>query len=253
MISIETKNWEIKNIDTVFFDKDGTFVDLHFFWGKMTELRAKEVIKVFDLDENLFEKLCNMLGYCPVKQKMFPDGITALYSRSKIIEIFKGNLLEFNVKTTDIELEEIFDRVSELFYQNMYAYIKPIDEAIDLIKKLKNKNIKTAIITADSKVSCEKTLNHFNWNSLFDFVIARESTKETKESGCGAKLALKELGADPSKTIMIGDSPTDFECAKNAGIEKTILVSTGQVEKNVLLETSQYVVESLAEIKINEM
>ena len=42
MIKISSTDWEIDNIEAVLFDKDGTFIDLHFFWGKMTEMRAKE-------------------------------------------------------------------------------------------------------------------------------------------------------------------------------------------------------------------
>ena len=38
---------------------------------------------------------------------------------------------------------------------------------------------------------------------------------------------------------------------KNAGIEKTILVATGQIEAKDLLETSPYVVKNLAEIEID--
>ena len=45
MINLISKKWTLKNIDTVLFDKDGTFIDLHYFWGKMTEMRALEVIK----------------------------------------------------------------------------------------------------------------------------------------------------------------------------------------------------------------
>ena len=81
MISLKTKEWEINNIETIIFDKDGTFIDLHFFWGKMTELRAKEVIKKFNLNENLLSNLCLELGYDIKTQKMLNDGITALYSR----------------------------------------------------------------------------------------------------------------------------------------------------------------------------
>ena len=92
MISLKTKKWELKNIETILFDKDGTFIDLHYFWGKMTELRVQEIIKRFNLTENLFGKLCLYLGYDLNSQKMLPDGITALYSRSKIIEIFKNDL-----------------------------------------------------------------------------------------------------------------------------------------------------------------
>lgn len=34
MINLKTDNFEIDNIDTILFDKDGTFIDLHYFWGK---------------------------------------------------------------------------------------------------------------------------------------------------------------------------------------------------------------------------
>ena len=49
---------------------------------------------------------------------------------------------------------------------------------------------------------------------------------------------------------MIGDTPMDFECAKNAQIEKTILVSTGQIDKKGLLKTCPCVVDCLSEIEI---
>jgi len=41
MINLKTKNWQIENIDTIIFDKDGTLIDLHFFWGKRTQLRVE--------------------------------------------------------------------------------------------------------------------------------------------------------------------------------------------------------------------
>ena len=63
MISLKTKNWQIDDIETVLLDKDGTFIDLHYFWGKMTELRVKEIIKRFNLEAGNFRKLCLHLGY----------------------------------------------------------------------------------------------------------------------------------------------------------------------------------------------
>ena len=57
MIKIYSADWELDNIEAVLFDKDGTFIDLHYFWGKMTEMRAKEVIREFNLEVSLFEKI----------------------------------------------------------------------------------------------------------------------------------------------------------------------------------------------------
>ena len=49
---------------------------------------------------------------------------------------------------------------------------------------------------------------------------------------------------------MIGDAPMDYISAKNAGIERTILVATGQLDKKTLEETSLYTINSLKEIKL---
>ena len=95
------------------------------------------------------------------------------------------------------------------------------------------------------------TLEHFGWKSLFEVVIGRESTPEHKESGVPAKMALETLNANPKTTIMIGDAPMDYLAAKNAGVEKTILVATGQIDADSLLKTSLYVVESLSDIEIS--
>ena len=48
---------------------------------------------------------------------------------------------------------------------------------------------------------------------------------------------------------MIGDAPMDYISAKNAGIENIILVATGQIDKEDLFNTTDFVVEDLSEVK----
>lgn len=251
MISLKTQDWQLDNIDTVIFDKDGTFIDLHYFWGKMTELRVAEILKRYNLPKDNFQELCLRLGYDINSGKMLSDGITALYSRAIIIQIFCKDLKDFRVDISEKELEEIFDYVNTIFYKEMVKYTKPINSAIEFIKKLRKMDVKIGIVTSDSKESTELTLKHFDWENLFDIVIGRESTKETKESGIPVKLALEQLNACSENTIMIGDAPMDYIAAQNAGVEKTILVATGQIDKKDLLKTSDYVLDSLEEICIS--
>ncbi len=248
MINLKTLDWKIENIDTVLFDKDGTFIDLHYFWGKMSEMRSLECIKVFKLNEDVFEKLCLSLGYDRKTGKMLKDGITALYSRPKIIEIFTEDLNKLGANVIENQVEEIFDRVSKKFYKNLPEYTKPIPEAIDFIKKIKSMGVKTGIVTSDSIESTELTIKHFGWENLFDVKIGRESTKETKESGVPVKLALEKINSKAETSIMVGDAPMDYIAAKNAGVNRTILVATGQIEKDDLLKTSKFSLNSLDEI-----
>ncbi len=250
MVNLKTDDFCFENIETILFDKDGTFIDLHYFWGQMTKMRANEIIEKFSLNSDYFEKLCLMLGYNPTIGKMLSDGITALYSRSKIIEIFRTNLLSLGIKTSDTELTTIFDDISSKFYENIHEYTKPIPEAIGFIKKLRKTNVKLGIVTSDSKISTMLTLKNYNWEHLFDVTIGREDSPHTKESGEPTKLALKTISANPKTTIMIGDAPMDYISAKNAGIAKTILVASGQIDKAKLKNTSEFVVNSLSEIEI---
>ena len=248
MINLKTSDWEIENIDTVLFDKDGTFIDLHYFWGKMSEMRSLECIKVFQLNEDVFESLCLSLGYDRKTGKMLKDGITALYSRPKIIEIYTEDLNVLGANASEKQVEEIFDRVSKEFYKNLSEYTKPIPEAIEFIKKIKSLGVKTGIVTSDSIESTELTIKHFGWENLFDVAIGRESTKETKESGIPVKLALEKINSKAETSIMVGDAPMDYIAAKNAGVNRTILVATGQIEKDDLLKTSKFSLNSLDEI-----
>ena len=252
MICLKTQNWEIDNIETILFDKDGTFIDLHYFWGKMTELRCEEIIKTFNLNNTVFDKLCLILGYDRITKKMLSNGITAMYSRSTIIKIFREELEKFNVSTSEEKLAEIFDYVSTVFYKDMTKYIKPIEEAINFIKAIHTRGIKLGIVTSDSVKSTELTLEYFSWNNLFECAVGRECSNETKESGALTQIALQKLNANPQTTIMIGDAPMDYLAAKNAEINKTILVATGQISAEELKKTSPYVLNSLQELTIVE-
>ena len=250
MHSLKTKKWQIDNIDTILFDKDGTFVDLHYFWGQMTIMRANAIAKKYLLDEASVLKICNFLGYNPETSLMVPDGITALYSRSKIIEILRSDLKIFGLELTNSDLEKIFDDVSLEFYKDISKYTKIITSAVDFIKKAYSANFSLGIVTSDSVVSTNLTLEQYKLDNYFKAVIGRESHPDTKESGMPTKLALEKIGANPKNVVMIGDAPMDYISAKNAGIESTILVSTGQIAQSELDKISDYTCSSLGELEI---
>ena len=127
--------------------------------------------------------------------------------------------------------------------------VAAIDEAVEL----RENGIKVGIVTSDSVQSTILTIKNFGWENLFDVVIGRESTKETKESGIPTKLALEKLNSRPENTVMIGDAPMDYISAKNAGVNRTILVATGQLTCDELSQTSEYVLKSLGELECSKI
>lgn len=63
---------------------------------------------------------------------------------------------------------------------------------------------------------------------------------------------LEILQSNPTNTVMIGDAPMDYLAAKNADITTTILVATGQIEREELQQHSPYAVNTLNEVYINK-
>lgn len=248
MIKIVSKDWEINNIETILFDKDGTFVDLHLQWGKITELRANEIINFFNLKHSLFKDLCLFLGYDVVTKRMLSNGITAIYSRSVIIEKLILKLQELGIKTTKVEIETIFDIISNHVNENIYNFLYPIESAINFIKKVRNYGIKTGIVTADSVKTTQLTIDYFQWNTLFDVIIGRESSNFTKETGIPCQIALKKLNAINQSTLIIGDTFIDYLSAKKAEIDNVILVATGQTSIEELKSLTSYSIKTLDDI-----
>ena len=74
-------------------------------------------------------------------------------------------------------------------------------------------------------------INYIKENkNLFDIVLGRESSAETKESGALTKMALEKVKANPKTTIMIGDAPTsDILGGIQVGMRTCWVNATGKV------------------------
>ena len=81
---------------------------------------------------------------------------------------------------------------------------------------LKEKNVKTALVTNNSRKNVEYLLGKFNLN--FDLVLSREAGL-WKPSGSPFLLVLEKLGVKKKQCCVVGDSHFDVKAGKDAGIE----------------------------------
>ena len=252
MINLETKDWKIENIELVIFDKDGTFIDIHKYWGRVVELRAKEIISYFGLDDEIFKPLCDVMGYNIETGKLPPDSPVGLYARGKVQEILLYFLLSDNIDATIEDIENIFQTVGKEFIKEQEEYTVTIDDAVTLMKKLKSSGCKMAVITSDSKDNAVYTIKKRNLDKYFEGIYGAEDSKESKITGDIVRKVLQNLKIEPSKTVCIGDTYDDFLMAKNSGLKACINVSTGVVTKEQHREYNEFVAESLSEIDISK-
>ena len=249
MVSVFCNGYEFKNIEAVLFDKDGTFVDSNLYWGKLAERRIETIIEHFRLDKNLFDKLCNAIGYDTKTRKLICNGALAVLSRDEVIEILVSELKQF-IEVDFETIDMIFAKVHDEFLNEVYKYTKLIDGSEACFKRLKESKIKLAVVTSDSYANTVETLCTLKIEKYFDVVIGKDSCDESKKTGKPALLALNRLNTKPQNAIVVGDAPMDAQMATNAKLQGSILVTTGQADINDLQKYGTVVCNNLNSIII---
>lgn len=117
------------------------------------------------------------------------------------------------------------------------------DGVVDVLKHLKEKGIKTALLTRNSRRSVEILQKRHKLH--FDVVVTREDAPP-KPSPSPVKLISKKLGIDPKDLLMVGDVHFDIFSGKAAGT-KTALLCGGR-KLGVMEQTADYRLNSLSEL-----
>lgn len=112
---------------------------------------------------------------------------------------------------------DVYSR-AEASIAEVYLY----EGASVLLKSLKSKGKKLALISSGSKPSLERMLQRTRTNAYFDLVISGSDVEKRKPSPEGIESALAKLGAQKESSIMVGDSEHDLDAARNAGIDSVL-------------------------------
>jgi HAD superfamily hydrolase (TIGR01549 family) len=108
---------------------------------------------------------------------------------------------------------------------------------------LKERGLKVALVTNNSRDNVEYLLNKFNLS--FDLVLTRESGL-WKPSGAPFHAVLKQLKLDREECCVIGDTFFDIEAAKDAGIRKVFILNK---DREKFAETSAEIFTDVRELR----
>lgn len=111
----------------------------------------------------------------------------------------------------------------EYQYCNFKGLISLFPGVVEVLRELKEKDIKTAIVTSRLRRTTMEGIEKFDLHDFFDTVVTMEDTKKHKPDAEPAFEALRRLDIEAEKAIMVGDSKFDIMCARNAGV-KSVLV-----------------------------
>jgi HAD superfamily hydrolase (TIGR01549 family) len=112
--------------------------------------------------------------------------------------------------------------ILEKFEQDATAQATLKDGMIEFLSFLKDRRIKTALVTNNSRKNLEFLLDKFQLS--FDFLLSREAGL-WKPSGTPFVFALQNLGIEKSECCVIGDSHFDVKAAEDAGIKRVFMLN----------------------------
>ena len=250
MITLTFDGVVFDNIKAIIFDKDGTLIDGGPYWGRIIELRAKALMEYFRIRELCFADICDALGFSVRENRLKEEGPIALVSREEVIDNTWELLNTNKIKSTKLEISDVFTKTHDIFKKEMDKYIKIIPGVREFLDKIPS-DVAKILITSDALANTERGLELVGVKKYFDLVLTKESSDKPKSSGELPTNALRKFNVDISETVVIGDSPADYQMGKNAGIDKVILVASGQISKEKLSNYSEYTVSSLGDIKIS--
>lgn len=111
---------------------------------------------------------------------------------------------------------------------------KPYDGITELLKYLKQKGIKTAVVSNKSDSNVQALVKRY-FDGLFDVSVGARDGIPRKPAADLVNIALEELGVDKSDAVYIGDSDVDLATARNSGL-KMITVLWGFRDRKMLEE-----------------
>ena len=212
----------------VVFDKDGTLIDIHHYWGKMIELRAALIADRFAVKdkESLFKMLINVMGLDVETGLLKSSGPVGIRPRVEIVRLLVDALNEKGFMATEAEVEDVFQEIDRFSIIAAKTFIKKLPGVDVLLSTLKSNGQKLAIATTDLHSRAEMAMDISGINKYLDGVIGADDVQSSKPSPDMLLALMDRFGVAPTDTVMVGDATVDQAMAASAGVD-FIGVKTG--------------------------
>lgn len=191
------------------FDLDGTLVDTApDIIGALNLVLREEGIKPYHLDE-----------------------ARPLIGRGALELLRRGFALAGHPLAPEQE-KPLLDRLLKHYETHIDAFSTPFEGVVEAMDALSAAGAKLAVCTNKHTYLSVELIKRLGWSARFGSNRGSDSVPAKKPDAGHLQACVDDIGGDIKKTILVGDSETDFQTARNAGIP-SILVSFGYSERPI--------------------
>ena len=197
-------------IKGIVFDKDGTLMEYEEFWVPVSENAIKLLLKSENLAESHEKEILDEVGAS--------EGIsgTLCYGTyGQITDVFNEVLKRKNPDFKGFSVDDVMDSFKEC---TKFGKIVPTCKNIqEVFKKLKETGLKIALITSDNETMTKICLEELGILEYFDVLFTDDGINPSKPDPYYMNKFCAQFGFEPNEVVMVGDTNTDMDFAKNSG------------------------------------
>lgn len=177
---------------------------------------------IFDLDGTLLDSV-QSLKYC-VDQAVKPLGMGPFSVEQYYYFVGDGaaNLIRRALiaggDTELVHFEETFFRFRDIFWENCMYQVAPYEEIPELLAALKERGLRLAVFSNKLHEETVRVVESLFGRGCFDIVRGQQEGAALKPNPEGVFKIVEELGLQPEDILYLGDTSTDMQTGKAAGV-----------------------------------
>lgn len=118
-----------------------------------------------------------------------------------------------------IHYEEALTAYMEIFGKHCMYQVAPYDGILTLLQKIREKGLKTAVFSNKPHAQTVENITGLFGRDAFDAVRGQQEGIPKKPAPDGVFCIMEELGVKPEECLYFGDTGTDMQTGKNAGLD----------------------------------
>ncbi len=113
------------------------------------------------------------------------------------------------------------------------SMVREYPGVLDAVRSLSDRGARLGIVTSKKREAAERGLALCGFDGLFDATVCADDVERHKPDPAPVTRALDLLGAAPSATLFVGDSPHDMAAGRGAGVT-TVAALWGPFPRHLL-------------------
>jgi len=183
---------------------------------------------IFDLDGTLVDSvqdLCNSVNATRTYMGLppLPGPTVASYVGNGAPVLIRRAM---GPQASEAQIEEALAYFLGYYREHMLDHTRPYPGVMEALEQLRRRPGKMAVLTNKPERFSRDMCSGLGLGDYFFQVYGGNSFEQKKPDPIGIHTLLRESGADPLRTWMVGDSATDILTARNAGV-KSVGVTYG--------------------------